>query len=110
MVNYERVVGVAQLVERRSVAPDVAGSIPVSHPNHHRFCLQSLTQNGGLKAIGFHRQLDILMAVLAMLITLVGDIFILGRTFKISLLGSSSVLLAGLILGPSVAKAIGEIL
>ncbi len=25
--------GVAQLVERRSVAPDVAGSIPVSHPN-----------------------------------------------------------------------------
>jgi hypothetical protein len=33
MVNYERVVGVAQLVERRSVAPNVAGSIPVSHPN-----------------------------------------------------------------------------
>ena len=28
-----RVVGVAQLVERRSVAPNVAGSIPVSHPN-----------------------------------------------------------------------------
>ena len=27
------VVGVAQLVERRSVAPNVAGSIPVSHPN-----------------------------------------------------------------------------
>src|SRR5258708_25727917 len=26
-------VGVAQLVERRSVAPNVAGSIPVSHPN-----------------------------------------------------------------------------
>ena len=25
--------GVAQLVERRSVAPNVAGSIPVSHPN-----------------------------------------------------------------------------
>ena len=25
-------VGVAQLVERRSVAPNVAGSIPVSHP------------------------------------------------------------------------------
>ena len=33
MVNYKRVVGVAQLVERRSVAPNVAGSIPVSHPN-----------------------------------------------------------------------------
>ena len=28
------VVGVAQLVERRSVAPNVAGSIPVSHPNN----------------------------------------------------------------------------
>ena len=28
------VVGVAQLVERRSVAPNVAGSIPVSHPKN----------------------------------------------------------------------------
>jgi hypothetical protein len=35
MVNCLRVVGVAQLVERRSVAPNVAGSIPVSHPNLH---------------------------------------------------------------------------
>jgi hypothetical protein len=33
MVNFVIVVGVAQLVERRSVAPNVAGSIPVSHPN-----------------------------------------------------------------------------
>jgi hypothetical protein len=33
MVNFAIVVGVAQLVERRSVAPNVAGSIPVSHPN-----------------------------------------------------------------------------
>ena len=32
MLNFYRVVGVAQLVERRSVAPNVAGSIPVSHP------------------------------------------------------------------------------
>src|SRR5262252_9305829 len=32
VVNYECAVGVAQLVERRSVAPNVAGSIPVSHP------------------------------------------------------------------------------
>jgi hypothetical protein len=109
VVNYERVVGVAQLVERRSVAPDVAGSIPVSHPNHPRFYLQILTQNGGLKAIGCHRQLDILMAALAMLIAFANGIFILGMTFKISLLGSGSVLLAGLILGRSAAKAIGEI-
>ena len=33
MVNSTGVVGVAQLVERRSVAPNVAGSSPVSHPN-----------------------------------------------------------------------------
>ncbi len=33
MVNSIGVVGVAQLVERRSVAPNVAGSSPVSHPN-----------------------------------------------------------------------------
>ena len=32
MVNWAGVVGVAQLVERRSVAPNVAGSSPVSHP------------------------------------------------------------------------------
>src|SRR4029077_16065838 len=44
MLNCNRVVGVAQLVERRSVAPKVAGSNPVSHPN--------LT-------MGFDRQLDI---------------------------------------------------
>jgi hypothetical protein len=27
-------VGVAQLAEHRTVAPDVVGSIPISHPNH----------------------------------------------------------------------------
>jgi hypothetical protein len=32
MLNWKAVVGVAQLVERRSVAPNVAGSNPVSHP------------------------------------------------------------------------------
>ena len=32
MLNWIAVVGVAQLVERRSVAPNVAGSNPVSHP------------------------------------------------------------------------------
>jgi hypothetical protein len=30
-------VGVAQLVERRSVAPNVAGSIPVSHPKFPQY-------------------------------------------------------------------------
>ena len=29
----EKAVGVAQLAEHRTVAPTVAGSIPVSHPN-----------------------------------------------------------------------------
>ena len=33
VLNFVLAVGVAQLVERRSVAPNVAGSIPVSHPN-----------------------------------------------------------------------------
>lgn len=32
--NAEGVVGVAQLAEHRTVAPDVVGSIPISHPNH----------------------------------------------------------------------------
>ena len=37
MLNWIAVVGVAQLVERRSVAPNVAGSNPVSHPNFTKF-------------------------------------------------------------------------
>ena len=37
VVNWPGVVGVAQLVERRSVAPNVAGSSPVSHPNFPTF-------------------------------------------------------------------------
>ena len=32
VLNWNQAVGVAQLVERRSVAPNVAGSNPVSHP------------------------------------------------------------------------------
>ena len=31
--NETPVVGIAQLAEHRTVAPTVAGSIPVSHPN-----------------------------------------------------------------------------
>jgi hypothetical protein len=37
MLNWKAVVGVAQLVERRSVAPNVAGSNPVSHPKPFQF-------------------------------------------------------------------------
>src|SRR5262249_23411184 len=32
VINWRGTVGVAQLVERRTVAPNVAGSNPVSHP------------------------------------------------------------------------------
>ena len=41
VVNLTGVVGVAQLVERRSVAPNVAGSSPVSHPIFHTFLVVS---------------------------------------------------------------------
>ena len=34
--TYSRMVGVAQLVERRTVAPNVVGSNPISHPNTPR--------------------------------------------------------------------------
>ncbi len=46
-------VGVAQLVERRSVAPNVAGSIPVSHPNLQRHFLSriaSLTKDRSIQS------------------------------------------------------------
>ena len=33
--NRDTAVGVAQLAEHRTVAPDVVGSIPISHPNSH---------------------------------------------------------------------------
>ena len=45
MVNLRGVVGVAQLVERRSVAPDVAGSIPVSHPKNQRPAVRKSSNN-----------------------------------------------------------------
>jgi len=57
----------------------------------------------------FHRQLDILMAILATVITFLGSIFILGLTLKIGLLLSCGVLLAGLVFGRGVARTISEI-
>src|SRR5258708_7239361 len=48
--NIIRVVGVAQLVERRTVAPNVAGSIPVSHPN---FPLETSVTLGFLSPLRF---------------------------------------------------------
>jgi hypothetical protein len=60
MLNFWIAVGVAQLVERRSVAPNVAGSIPVSHPNF----------------MSFDRQLDILVAILTAALVFLGCIFL----------------------------------
>ena len=76
------------------MAPKVAGSNPVSHPN--------LT-------MGFDRQLDILMAILASLIVFVGCIFMGGISVKISLVISACVLLARLIFGRRVAEVVSEI-
>jgi hypothetical protein len=42
-------VGVAQLVERRTVAPNVAGSNPVSHPNHPPVEIFPVCSEGVLK-------------------------------------------------------------
>jgi hypothetical protein len=57
--KLSEVVGVAQLVERRSVAPNVAGSIPVSHPNPS----QLKTKSFAIRLRSFERQ-DIAQSLL----------------------------------------------
>jgi len=59
--------------------------------------------------MGFDRQLDILMAILASLIVFVGCIFMCGISVKISLVISACVLLARLIFGRRVAEVVSEI-
>jgi hypothetical protein len=90
------VVGVAQLVERRTVAPNVVGSNPISHPRD--------------PPVGFERQLDIFMAIVAALLVFVGCIFMIGISIKISLIISICVMLGGLIFGRRVAEIVGSIL
>jgi hypothetical protein len=59
--------------------------------------------------MGFYRQLDALMAVLAAIVVFVGCILILGIPVKISLLVSACVLLAGLVFGRRVAEIVTNI-
>lgn len=54
--------------------------------------------------MGFDRQLDVLMAALAAVVVLIGCVFWIGISFKVSLLVSTLVLFAGLIFGRGVAK------
>ena len=54
--------------------------------------------------MGFDRQLDVLMAALAAVVVLVGCVFWIGISFKVSLLVSALVLFAGLIFGRAVSR------
>ena len=54
--------------------------------------------------MGFDRQLDVFMAALTAIVVLVGCVFWIGISFKISLLVSTLVLFAGLIFGRGVAE------
>ena len=56
--------------------------------------------------MGFYRQLDALMTVLAAFITFVGCILVIGIPVKISLILAGAVLLAGLIFGRRVAEIV----
>jgi len=56
--------------------------------------------------MGFNRQLDALMAVLAALVVFVGCILLFGIPVKISLLLALAVLLAGLVFGRRVAEIV----
>jgi hypothetical protein len=94
MLNSVRVVGVAQLVERRTVAPNVAGSNPVSHPN---------------LAMGFNRQLDIFVAITAALVTFVSCILGLEIPVTISFLIALCVLVGGLVFGRRFADTVNEL-
>jgi hypothetical protein len=84
MLNFVSAVGVAQLVERRSVAPNVAGSIPVSHPN--------------FTSMSFDRQLDILVAILTAALAFLAGIFLGDLALAISASISGCVVVAGLLL------------
>jgi uncharacterized membrane protein len=59
--------------------------------------------------MGFNRQLDVFLAIVATLITFVGSIFMIGIPLKASALISACVLLAGLIFGRRVAEIVCSI-
>ena len=58
--------------------------------------------------MGFNRQLDALMAVLAAIVVFVGCILIIGIPIKISSLISACVFLAGLVFGRRVAEIVSS--
>jgi len=60
--------------------------------------------------VGFERQLDIFMAVIASFVAFVSCVFVIGISIKISLLISTCVLLAGLIFGRRVSEIVSRIL
>jgi hypothetical protein len=59
--------------------------------------------------MGFNRQLDILMAVLAAIVVFVGGIPMIGIPIKISLIISACVFLAGLVIGRGVAEIVSSV-
>jgi uncharacterized membrane protein len=59
--------------------------------------------------MGFNRQLDVLMAVLAAIVVLVGCILIIGIPVKISSIIVACVFLAGLAFGRRVAEIVSNI-
>jgi uncharacterized membrane protein len=59
--------------------------------------------------MGFNRQLDILMAVLAAIVVFVGGIPMIGIPIKISLIISACVFLAGLVFGRRVAEIVSSV-
>jgi uncharacterized membrane protein len=59
--------------------------------------------------MGFNRQLDVLMAVLAAIVVFVGCILIIGIPVKISSIISTCVFLAGLVFGRRVAEIVSSI-
>jgi len=59
--------------------------------------------------MGFNRQLDALMAVVASFVVFVGCILMIGISIKISVLLSVCVLLAGLVFGRRVAEMVTKI-
>jgi uncharacterized membrane protein YphA (DoxX/SURF4 family) len=62
-----------------------------------------------LFAMGFNRQLEVFLAIVATLITFVGCIFMIGIPLKASALISICVLVGGLVFGRSFSEVVNKI-
>jgi len=78
------------------VAPNVAGSIPVSHPN--------------FKPMSCDRQLDILVAISTAALAFLACVFLGDIPLAISACVSGCVLVAGLLFGRGLMRAITDFL